>query len=97
MKINHKFFSLPPYISTQWSNVKGLYMRSSMVVINLCCGESIHIPGLSNEIIALIFSAHAAHLEQEELSVKQTKVCPFFLQKNKWKCFCNLALHLATA
>jgi len=65
MKINDKYFSLPPYISTQWNYVKGLYMRGGSLVINLNCGETIQIPGLQPEIVEQIFAAHALFLEQE--------------------------------
>jgi hypothetical protein len=68
MKINHKFFSLPPYISTQWNHVKGLYMRGGVLVINLTCGETIQIPGLDAVLIEQVFAAHAAFLDQEPVT-----------------------------
>lgn len=83
MKINHKFFSLPPYISTQWNHVKGLYMRGGALVINLTSGETIQIPNLQPDIIDLIFSAHAAHLEQEEAAVDATKNALSFPSKEQ--------------
>lgn len=65
MKIDNKILSIPPYISTLWQYVDGLYMRGATLVVTLFGGESVNIPGLNAEIIQAIFSAHAESLEQE--------------------------------
>lgn len=65
MKINNKILSIPPYISTSWSYVDGIYMKGATLVITLFGGESVNIPGLKPDIIESIFSAHAESLEQE--------------------------------
>src|SRR5262245_17557004 len=63
MKINARIFSLPPYISTSWNNVIALHMKGSSLVVSLVDGDMIEIPGLTPELIELIFAAHAAFLE----------------------------------
>lgn len=65
MKIDNKILSIPPYISTLWQYVDGLYMRGATLVVTLFGGESVNIPGLNSEIIQSVFSAHADSLEQE--------------------------------
>lgn len=65
MKFNSKFFSFPPYISTSWSNVIAIHMNDDFLVVSLVDGNIIEIPGLGEEMIDLIFAAHAEYLEQE--------------------------------
>src|ERR1041385_5716295 len=65
MKIDNKMLSIPPYISTSWNYVDGLYMKGATLVITLFGGESVNVPGLKPEIIEAIFAAHAESLEQE--------------------------------
>lgn len=65
MKINHKFLSLPPYISTSWNNISALHMKGSTLVITLHDGDTINVPGLENNIVESIFIAHTTHLENE--------------------------------
>lgn len=75
MKINKKMISIPPYISTSWNYVDGLYMKGATLVITLFGGESVNVPGLKPEIIEAIFAAHAESLEQEinQSSVSKTE------------------------
>jgi hypothetical protein len=78
MKIDNKILSIPPYISTLWKYVDGLYMRGATLVVTLFGGESVNIPGLNSEIIKSIFSAHADSLEQE---ARQQPVSKSYLQQ----------------
>lgn len=64
MKINSKIFSLPPYISTTWSNVTALHMDGSTLVINLIDNETVEIPELDPSILEMIFETHANFLER---------------------------------
>ncbi len=64
MNINKKILSLPPYISTSWSNIKILRMEGTVLNIDLSNGETIRIPDLSPEMIEAIFNGHAAFAEQ---------------------------------
>ncbi len=57
--------SVPPYISTSWKYVEGLYMKGATLVVTLTGSESVNIPGISTEYIDMIFTAHAEYLEQE--------------------------------
>lgn len=73
MRINHKILSIPPYISTSWSNVASLHVEMAMgaplLIICLNSGERIEIPRLEIPIIEAIFHAHAKSLEQKESAV----------------------------
>lgn len=64
MKINQKIFSIPPYISTCWSNVRALHMDGAALIVTLNDGKTIQIPGLSTPIVEGIFTTHANFLEQ---------------------------------
>ncbi len=68
MRINSKFFSLPPYISTSWNNVIALRLKDNILSISLADGDIIEIPDLNKELIALIFEAHQTFLENEVAS-----------------------------
>lgn len=65
MKINPKYLSLPPYISTSWKNVVALYVRESILFVSMIDGEMIEIPDLKPELLEVVFAAHAAYLEYE--------------------------------
>lgn len=67
MKINSTMLSLPPYISTSWSNISAVYMKDSTLVFNLFDGDTINIPDLQPETIEAIFLQHATYLEQQGL------------------------------
>lgn len=66
MIVNNKILNLPPYISTTWNNVQGLYMKGKSLVITLLSGDAVSIDNLSPEIIEKIFNAHRFYLEQQE-------------------------------
>jgi len=63
MKFSEKYLSIPPYISTSWSNVKALQMSGNLLVICLSDDSRIHIPDLDFEALEKIFEAHASYLE----------------------------------
>lgn len=65
MKINHKIFSLPPYISTTWSQVNALHMKGNSLIVSLMEGETVTIPNLQEELLESIFTAHTAFLEEK--------------------------------
>lgn len=65
MKINPKYLSLPPYISTSWKNVVALYVRESILFVSMIDGEMIEIPDLKSELLEIVFTAHSAYLEYE--------------------------------
>lgn len=76
MKINEKILSIPPYISTTWSQIAALHMKGSLLSITMTDGEAINISGLSADLINQIFSYHAAHLEKEILPSSQSSYPP---------------------
>ncbi|MDN3505088.1 MAG: hypothetical protein P0S95_05900 [Rhabdochlamydiaceae bacterium] len=69
MKINAKFLSLPPHISTSWSNITSIQVVQDNGVESLAIilkdGHIIRIPGLAQEIINLVFLHHSEYLEKE--------------------------------
>lgn len=64
MNINKKILSLPPYISTSWSNIKTLRMEGTILNVDLSNGETIRIPDLSPELIETVFNGHAIFADQ---------------------------------
>ncbi len=72
MKINDKIFSLPPYISTAWSNIQTLRMKDTSLVVTLYDGESILIPDVTSDLLETIFDAHTAFMESNENPVETT-------------------------
>lgn len=66
MRINNKILSIPPYISTHWSNISAIYMRDATLIVGLIDGDTIEVPGLSLEQIQSIFDIHADVVEEEE-------------------------------
>ncbi len=71
IKINEKIISIPPYISTTWSQIAALRMKGSRLSIVLKGGEAIDISHLEEEQILHIFSFHAAYLESSLLEKKE--------------------------
>lgn len=65
VKLSEKVISIPPYISTSWSNIKSLYIDDDKALIfNLVDGAKVHIPGLSEDVIQAIFDMHVKVVEQ---------------------------------
>jgi hypothetical protein len=69
MRINHKILSIPPFISTSWSNISSLHVESRdsqlVLIIDLVQGSQIEIPNLEGSVIEAVFAAHAKYLEEE--------------------------------
>lgn len=72
MKLSKRMLSLPPYLSTPWSNVVSLRLKSeggasgTILVIQLSDGALVEVPRLSQETLDQIFAAHAEFLEASE-------------------------------
>jgi hypothetical protein len=66
MKFNDKYLSIPPYISTNWKNVKALQMSGKSLLITLSDDSNVSVPDLDLEEIEQIFQAHADYLETVE-------------------------------
>lgn len=70
-KITSDLFSIPPFISTSWSNIASLHVKQNHVLeVTLLNGNQIEIPNLDATTIFEIFSMHAKHLEQKNPPVK---------------------------
>jgi hypothetical protein len=65
VKINDKIFSVPPYLSTDWSRIGTIHIKGGILAVTLKDGDTINIPNLSQDVIEQIFSYHAAYLENE--------------------------------
>lgn len=63
MIINEKLISIPPYLSTDWSNVRCLHMDDNRLVVTLTSGQAVMIPQLEKEMVQLAFTKHASFLE----------------------------------
>jgi len=74
IKINDKILSIPPYISTNWSNIASLHMKGNLLIISLSDGNTIGIPGLPPETVELIYSYHATFLETAPLTSTPFKI-----------------------
>lgn len=72
MKFSEKYLSIPPYISTSWSNVKALQMSGNLLVITLSDDSQVHVPDLDFEELERAFEAHASFLESQE-KIEQPK------------------------
>ncbi len=71
MRINSKILSIPPYISTTWDHVSGLFLDkdTEFFHITLHNGTRVSIPNLENSVIEQAFKAHAEYIEQFEARV----------------------------
>ncbi len=78
MKIDEKMLSLPPYLSTAWRNVRALYVKGNLLVINLVDGDTVQIPNLPEDLIEKAFQFHALHIENEAISSQTPKSKPLF-------------------
>ena len=74
MKITPKLLSIPPYLSTSWSNISSLQLRSkndrSLLLITLNDGTQVEIPSMAQSDIDEIFQAHANFAENEPSILK---------------------------
>lgn len=76
MSINEKFFSFPPFLSTSWAHIAALSTsRQGNIIVHMISGDCIPLPELPEEEMKMIFSAHAAYLENQVLNE------PIFIQK----------------
>lgn len=72
-KITNDLLSIPPYISTSWSNISSLHVKENQLLqIGLQNGSQVEIPGLDPQTIFDIFSMHAKYLEQKNVQVSTT-------------------------
>lgn len=67
IKINDKILSIPPYVSTNWSQIAALHMKGSVLAVTLVDGDTLHVPNLTSETVHLIFHYHAIYLEKEHV------------------------------
>ena len=65
MKINTKILSIPPYISTTWDCVSGIFFDEATGIfhVTLHMGTRISIPNLDQNAIKAAFKAHADYIE----------------------------------
>lgn len=81
MKITPKILSIPPYLSTTWTQVRSLYVKDSNLIVCLTDGAVIYVPGLTEQEHTQIFDAHAAFSESllQKPPVPQERQTPFHL------------------
>lgn len=69
-KITDKVISIPPYISTCWSQIKALSINQNRaLLISLVDGTTVEIPQLSEDEVRLIFHYHSDYLEKKVLPI----------------------------
>ncbi len=77
MKITSKVLSIPPYISTTWTNVTSLHVKEESgayrLVILLQDGPQVEIPNLDRSTIDVIFHAHAQSAEDRTVEIPTEK------------------------
>jgi hypothetical protein len=71
MKITPKILSIPPYLSTSWTQIRALYVQDKALVICLADGATISIPDLDPKEIETIFAAHSAFADHLLSSTSQ--------------------------
>ncbi len=85
MKITQKILSIPPYISTSWTNVASLHVENQhtrlVLVITLVNGMHIEVPNLDTSILKTIFAAHAHSIEAETKAPQQKAAFPAPLEQ----------------
>ena len=63
MKITPKILSIPPYLSTSWSNISSIHLSEksgkSLIIIALNDNAQVEIPDMSQSEIDDLFQAHA--------------------------------------
>ena len=71
VKITPKILSIPPYISTSWSNISSIHLRNhSQMVFSLKDGSQVEIPNMAQGDIDEIFQAHANFSESDSFLPK---------------------------
>lgn len=71
MKITPQLLSIPPFISTQWTNVSSLRVVDEKLVVSLKDGSSCSIPNLPQAVIDQVFACHSEFLETPSLQKEQ--------------------------
>lgn len=73
IKVTLKGLSIPPLLSTTWSNILSLSMNGNDLQVKLNDGSVINIPTLTPEQITLIFEKHEKFLETIEPAARPEK------------------------
>ena len=74
IKINDKILSVPPYISTNWSNIAALHMKDDLLFVILHDDTTVSVPGLQFEMIEQIFKYHATYLESNTFETTLSEI-----------------------
>lgn len=62
MKITPTILSIPPYLSTTWSNIAALRVDGdSNLIVTLHNGSEVEIPGLAPDHLTAVFEAHTRY------------------------------------
>ena len=66
MKITPQILSIPPYLSTTWSEIASMFVKEESSGLSLTIvlqgGHQVIIPSLSQAVITAIFDAHAKYI-----------------------------------
>lgn len=70
MKITPTILSIPPYLSTTWSNIAALRVDTdSNLIVTLHNGSEIEVPGLNPDNLNAVFEAHTRYGNTGESNV----------------------------
>jgi hypothetical protein len=69
-KINEKFISIPPFISTSWEEVMALQVDEGDLIVILKDSSVIEVPSVDPEVLQEAFESHASYLEKKKLTPK---------------------------
>lgn len=77
MKITPRILSIPPYVSTQWSNISSIHVQNKeglpVLILTLNDSAQIEIPNMAQSEIDEIFQAHA-HFSESEMSLPKNLI-----------------------
>jgi hypothetical protein len=77
MKITPRILSIPPYVSTQWTNISSIHVKKKedtpILVLTLNDNAQIEIPNMAQGEIDEIFQAHA-HFSESERTLPQNPI-----------------------
>ena len=65
MIINPKILNIPPFISTQWSQIEFITTEGNLLIVHLKSGKFVSVPDLSEETIQKVFQMHGSYAEVE--------------------------------
>ena len=83
IRINSRVLSIPPFISTTWSQIDFIRQIENKISVNLKNGEVVNLTDIAEEHVENIFEMHADYLEKNCDQATQCPTCSNRPQRNK--------------